>query len=143
AGKQGHAPLLAGWNSEESNARGVLGRDEPTKENFEKAVARLYGAESKSVLAEYAPASDAEVLQAATDLASDRFIAYSTWKWIDLHRRTSGKPVYRYFYTHLRPPGSAPEAAAGEAKGGAAAAPPPSRGAAHSAEIEYAMGNLP
>ena len=37
AGKQAHVPLLAGWNSEESNARGVLGRDEPTVENFEKA----------------------------------------------------------------------------------------------------------
>ena len=42
AGKQAKVPLLAGWNSEESNARGILGRDEPTKENFEKAVRRLY-----------------------------------------------------------------------------------------------------
>ena len=40
AGKQAHVPLLAGWNSEESNARGVLGRDDPTRENFEKAVTR-------------------------------------------------------------------------------------------------------
>ena len=27
-------------------------------------------------------------MQSATDLASDRFIAYSTWKWFDLHTRT-------------------------------------------------------
>src|SRR5262249_35501057 len=43
AGKQAHVPLLAGWNSEESNARAVFGREEPNKANFEKAVERLYG----------------------------------------------------------------------------------------------------
>jgi para-nitrobenzyl esterase len=150
AGKQAHVPLLAGWNSEESNARAVLGRDEPTRENFEKAVARLYGADAKAVLAEYAPATNEEVLQAATDLASDRFIAYSTWKWIDASAQTGGKPVYRYFYSHPRPRMTAAmgNATAGLAGGvirgsGAPATPaPPARGAVHSAEIEYAMGNL-
>jgi para-nitrobenzyl esterase len=90
AGKQAKVPLLAGWNSEESNARGVLGRDEPTRENFEKAVRRLYPNDAGAVLKEYAPASDAQVLQAATDLAGDRFIGYSTWKWIDVAARTGG-----------------------------------------------------
>jgi para-nitrobenzyl esterase len=121
AGKQARVPLLAGWNSEEQGARSVLGRDEPTRENFEKAVNRLYPNDAAAILAEYAAATDADVLQAATDLASDRFIAYSTWKWIDTAGRTGGKPVYRYYYSRPRP--------------GA-------RGAAHSAEIEYAMGNL-
>ena len=37
-------------------------------------------------------------------LASDRFIAYSTWKWFDLHRKNSSQPVYRYLYSKLRPP---------------------------------------
>jgi para-nitrobenzyl esterase len=149
SGKQAHVPLLAGWNSEESNARGVLGREEPTKENFEKAVTRLYGAEAKPVLAEYAPANDAEVLQAATDLASDRFIAYSTWKWIDAAAQTGGKPVYRYFYARPRPRMTAamgdatPGLAGGVIRGSGSGTPaPPARGAVHSAEIEYAMGNL-
>jgi para-nitrobenzyl esterase len=122
AGKQAHVPLLAGWNSQEQDGRSVLGRDvPPTRENFEKAVTRLYRDNAKAVLAEYAPATDDEVMQAATDLASDRFIAYGTWKWIDAAGKTGGKPVYRYFYTRPRPG---------------------SKGAAHSAEIEYAMGNL-
>ena len=56
-----------------------------------------------------------------TDLASDRFLAYSTWKWLDAHAATSGQPVYRYLYARPRP--------------GA-------HGAVHSAEIEYALGNL-
>ena len=83
--------------SKQSCARSVLGRDEPTVENFKKAVTRLYGDHAAEVLAEYAPASDSEVAPIATILASDRFIAYSTWKWIDLASRTGGKPVYRYF----------------------------------------------
>jgi para-nitrobenzyl esterase len=149
AGKQARVPLLAGWNSEEQNARGVLGRDEPTRENLEKAVTRLYGANAKAVLAEYAAAKDEDVTQAATDLASDRFIAYSTWKWIDACAKTGGKPVYRYYYARPRPrmtpemgnatPGLAGGVIRGTGKGTPA---PPARGAVHSAEIEYAMGNL-
>lgn len=148
SGKQAHVPLLAGWNSEESNARGVLGRDEPTKENFEKNVRRLYPNDADAVLKEYAPATDADVIQAATDLASDRFIAYSTWRWIDACARTGGKPVYRYYYSRPRPKmtpemgNATPGLAGGVIRGGQGAPPPPARGAVHSAEIEYAMGNL-
>ena len=35
-----------------------------------------------------------EALQFATDLSADRFIGFSTWKWIDVEGRTGGKPVY-------------------------------------------------
>ena len=34
---------MVGWNSEEMNYRMVLGQDKPTKENYEKALKRLYG----------------------------------------------------------------------------------------------------
>ena len=104
SGKQAHVPLLAGWNSEEMNARGVLGRDEPNRENFEKAVGRLYGADAAAVLKEYAAGTNEEALQSATGLAGDRFIAFSTWKWIELCGKTGGKPVYRYYYSRPRPP---------------------------------------
>lgn len=148
SGKQARVPLLAGWNSEEQGARSVLGRDEPSKENFEKAVKRLYGGEADAVLAQYSPATDADVVQVATDLASDRFIAYSTWRWIDAAAKTGGKPVYRYYYSRPRPAmrpemGNATAGlAGGVVRGGSGAPPPPARGAVHSAEIEYAMGNL-
>ena len=150
AGKQTHVPLLAGWNSEEQGARSVLGRDEPTLENYKKAVNRLYGDHAAEVLAEYAPASDAEVAPVATILASDRFIAYSTWKWIDLASRTGGKPVYRYFYSRPRPAmnpaiGNVTAGLAGgvvRTQGPAVNPPPTPKGAVHSAEIEYALGNL-
>ena len=79
----------------------------------------------------YAPKTDKEVEQVATDLAGDRFIGYSTWKLTDEHAKTSGKPVYRYYYERARP--------ALMSSAGNQTVP---KGAAHSAEIEYAMANL-
>jgi para-nitrobenzyl esterase len=149
AGRQAHVPLLAGWNSEESNPRAVLGGQAPTLENYKKAVERLYGPHADEILKEYAAATDSDVVQAATDLASDRFIAFSTWKWIDLCAQTGGRPVYRYYYSRPRPPmnpdmGNATAGLAGGViRGQGRGTPrPPARGAVHSAEIEYAMGNL-
>ena len=124
AGKQARVPLLAGWNSEELNWQALLGRDEPTPENFKKVLDKLYGARAGEALKHYPATTREEVIQSVTDMAGDRFIAYSTWKWIELHAKTSGAPVYRYLYARPRP------------------ATPPSRGAVHSAEIEYALGNL-
>lgn len=145
-GQQAKVPLLVGWNNEEMNFRAVLGNDQPTKENFEKAVKRLYGEEADEVLKWYHPASDAEVEQVATDLAGDRFISYSTWRWAEWHGKTSGQPVFRYLYEKPRPPmvpemgDASPGLAGGVQRGGPPQ--PPAKGAVHSAEIEYAMGNL-
>ncbi len=150
AGEQAHVPLLVGWNSEESNFQAILRQDKPTRENFARAVQRSYGDRAGEVMKVYEPATDAEVEQVATDLAGDRFIGFSTWKWGDLQARTGGKPVYRYLYARPRPamrsePGDAvPGLAGGVLKGAEAKAnrPPAARGAVHSAEIEYALGNL-
>lgn len=147
AGEQAHVPLLLGWNSEEMNAFALLGKESPTMSGYEKVVRNLYGANADRVLEQYKPNSDADVLSVATDLAGDRFISYSTWKWADEHAKTN-QPVYRYLYGKPRPQ---MVAAMGDAQAGLAGgvvrdskAPkmPPARGAVHSAEIEYAMGNL-
>jgi len=137
AGEQAKVPLLAGSNSEEQGARGVLGTSAPTPENFVAAVRRLYGDRAEAVLKAYAPSTPYEVMEAATELASARFIAYGTWKWAELQAKTGGKPVYRYLYTHPRPRFSPPGA-----KGPETPTPQP-LGAVHSAEIQYAMGNIP
>ena len=121
AGQQAHVPLLVGWNSQESDAGGVLGKDAPTPENFTKALGTVFGDRAADAARFYSSSTDEEAQQSATDLASDRFIAFSTWKWYDLHRRTGGKPVFRYFFSRPRPGAT---------------------GAVHSAEIEYALGNL-
>jgi para-nitrobenzyl esterase len=149
AGQQAHVPLLVGWNSQEMAYQMILGPSAPTKENYAAAVQKLYGPQAADVQRVYPAATDAEAEQAATDLAGDRFIAYSTWKLADAQAQTSGQPVYRYLYARPRP-AMTPEMgnatanlAGGVTKGTGAAAPaPPAKGAVHSAEIEYALGNL-
>ena len=121
AGDQAHVPLLVGWNSQESDAWGVLGRDAPTPDNFAKALRTVFGDHADDAAKLFPASTDEEARSSATALASDRFIAFSTWKWYDLQSKTSGKPVFRYLFSRPRPGGS---------------------GAVHSGEIEYALGNL-
>ncbi len=156
AGEQAQVPLLLGWNSEELGFRALLGEDKPTIENFAKAVQKLYGDRAAGILEVYPAATDQAAEQAATDLASDRFIGFSTWKWSELQSQTSRQSVYRYLFSrpHPRTRPEIGEVTAGLAGGilksdeppaarKTALAPPPARGAVHSAEIEYALGNLP
>jgi para-nitrobenzyl esterase len=150
AGEQAHAPLLAGTNSEESGYFAVIGREKPTVENYRKALERLYPGKAEEAFKLYPASNETEVMDAAQQLASDRFIGYSTWKWMDVATKTGGKPTYYYLYARPRPAmrpemGDAqPGLAGGVVRGQQAAANPrpQSRGAVHSAEIEYAMGNL-
>ena len=132
AGKQAHVPLLAGWNSEESSARGVM-QETPDSASVRATLARLFGDRAAEAAKVFPASTPDEALQSMTDLASDRFIGFSTWKWLDVHGHTSGQPVYRYLYARPRP--------ATVATSGPGAAPA-GRGAVHSAEIEYALGNL-
>ena len=131
AGEQAHVPLLVGWNSEESGVRALLRNDPATPENYAKAVRTAYTDRADDVLKAYPGGSEAEIQESGTALASDRFIAFSTWKWFDLHRATGGKPTFLYFYARPRPAMVTPPANAR-----------PAQGAVHSAEIEYALGNL-
>jgi len=125
AGKQMHVSLLAGWNSSEADVHGFLGNNVPiTVADYQKAVQKAYAGHADEVLKLYPAANDAEVAQVATDLATDRFMGYATWKFGDLQSKTGGGvPVYRYFFKRQRPNTTG-------------------FGAVHSAEIEYALGNL-
>lgn len=150
-GKQAHIPLLAGWNSAETSYPSLLRKDEPTPENYAKVIKELYGDKSEEILKLYPGTTNQEVMSSATALASDRFIVYSTWKWIDLQSQTGTKPVYRYVFSKSKPPVTAamengtPGLAGGIIKGKeetAVEAPAAPAGAPHAFEIEYAMGNL-
>jgi para-nitrobenzyl esterase len=151
-GQQAKVPLLAGWNSLEMGPQMIFGNGPATVENFRKGVARIHGSNAEKILKVYQPASDEEAEQAATDLAGDMFIGFGTWMLTHLHSGNSGKPVYRYLYVRPRPQmrpemGNAQAGLAGgiirDTTGKAKAPAPPAKGAVHSAEIEYAMGNLP
>jgi para-nitrobenzyl esterase len=145
--QQAMVPLLLGWNSEEMNYRALGFGKELTNESYTQKIKELYGDEATEVLQLY-PAGTPEITeQSATDLAGDRFIAYSTWKWFDLHRKNSAQPVYRYYFSKPRPEMRDKDLEAGLAGGvikkdkNTPKASKP-KGAVHSAEIEYAMGNL-
>jgi para-nitrobenzyl esterase len=97
---------------------------------FAAVVDSLYGADAGEALRLFPGATPQQIMESGTLLAGARFIAYSTWKWAELQHRTGMRPVFRYLFAHPRPATIAP-----------APSPPPA-GAVHSAEIEYALGNL-
>jgi len=130
AGEQAHVPLLVGWNTEESDYHGILGDQAPTRENLAAVIRKESGARADEALALYRVDSDEQVKQVAGELATDVFMGLGTWKWADLHAQTGGSAVYRYLYARPRP-------------GAPGGNDPPARGAVHSSEIEYALGNLP
>ncbi|MFN8440289.1 MAG: carboxylesterase family protein [Caldilineaceae bacterium] len=150
AGAQSQVPLLVGWNSEEMNYRFLLGDNPPTLANYHAMVRERFGEAAEPLLQLYPATNEDEVIASATDLAGDLFIGYSTWKWADLHGQSSHHPVYRYLYAHPRPPmrpemGNAVAGLAGGVIRGeedTAQPIPQARGAVHSADIEYFMGNL-
>lgn len=131
AGRAAKVPLLVGSNSQEGAWNSILGDATPTVTNYRAALERMFPGRGEELFALYPVASDAEVPTTAMRLASDRFLGASTWQWFDLHRR-SGQPTYYYHYRHIRPAALPP-------LGNSMPAP---LGAVHSAEIEYALGNL-
>jgi para-nitrobenzyl esterase len=147
AGEQAQVPLLLGWNSAEIPGVAFMQGLPYTEENYVAKVKETYPDDYAKVLQLYPHASVKEIELSATALAADRFIAYSTWKWFDLHRKNSEQPVYRYLYSKLRPPLKDQNLMPGLAGGTMerdpnAPEPPKAVGAPHACEIEYCMGNL-
>lgn len=146
AKEQAQIPLLLGWNSAE--IPGMAFTQGPyTEDNYVTKVKEAYPKKHKEVLELYPYGSPKEIEYSATALASDRFIAYSTWKWFDLHRKNSDQPVYRYLYSKVRPELRDKNLASGLAGGTVEKSSdtpetPKPVGAPHACEIEYCMGNL-
>jgi para-nitrobenzyl esterase len=129
AGKQSTVPLLAGWNRDEMNYHAVLGDDPPTAANFRTHLDALYSAHADEIAKLYSGSTEAEIKRAAQDLAGDRFIAFGTWKWLEMTAKTGKVPVYRYEFDQTLP--LAPDAPAGAE---------PS--APHASEIEFVFQML-
>jgi len=144
AKEQALVPLLLGWNSAEIPGVAFMQGQPYTAENYIAKVKKTYPNDWEEVLRLYPHGSEKEIELSATALAADRFIAYSTWKWFDLHRNNSDQPVYRYLYSKLRPPLKDQNLTPGLAGGTMQNGPkmPAAVGAPHACEIEYCMGNL-
>jgi len=126
-GKQSRVPLLAGWNADEGDYRSFFEKDEPTAENYAAHAKTAFGDHASEFLKVYLGDTDAEAKRSAQDFTGDQFIAYSTWKWIEMHQATAHTPIYRYQFDQ------APPAADGSAG---------PQGAYHSAEIEFVFNVL-
>lgn len=125
-------PLLAGINSQEASHDQILGNQEPTVANYHLALKKLYPEDHGKVFSLYPATSQEQVLNAAQALAGDRFLGFSTWNWIHMATQKNGQSGYYYLFNHKRPP----------SVGSSADSTAHIRGAIHSAEIEYALGNL-
>jgi len=129
-GRQSKVPLLAGWNADEGSFESIFeNKEAPTAANFAARVHALYGDHADAILKLYPAATDEQVKRAAQDLVGDRFIAYSTWKWIEMQLKTGESSIYRYEFDDAPPAAKNSDA--------------PSRGAYHSAEIEFVFEALP
>jgi para-nitrobenzyl esterase len=135
AGRQAHVPLLAGWNADEVRAGVVLAKQKATAQSFPEDVRKRFGDHADAVLKMYPAKTDSDALESAAALATDSFMGYSTWKWIETHTRTGGSPVYRYSFDRKIP-------VAGDAKVNGVAATSRDIGARHAGEIEYVFGAL-
>ena len=147
AQEQAQVPLLVGWNSAEMNGMSFMYGKPYTGENFISRVKETYPNEYEEVLNLYKHTTEKEVELSATELASERFITYSTWKWFDLQRKNSSQAVYRYLFCRPRPPFKDRALSSGLAGGIIKQDQTPTPrikplGASHAEEIEYCMGNL-
>lgn len=158
AGRQMRVPLLVGGNSLEMSPAAYFGYitmsgREITMEDIAKIASGMFGDNTEEMLSLYGiTAPDDIYKQPGIDLCGDLFLAYSTWRWGNIHNATSGQPVYRYLYSRERPKmmieGKVAGLAGGvkdktEAEEVVENKIPEIHGAVHSADIEYAMGNLP
>jgi para-nitrobenzyl esterase len=135
AKEQAQVPLLLGWNSAEIPGMAFMQAAAYNDENYVNKVKEAYPQDYEKVLKLYPHGTEKEIELSATALASDRFIAYSTWKWFDLHRKNSSRPVYRYLYSKIPPP------VIMKTENTPFKMPEPI-GAPHACEIPYCMGNL-
>lgn len=130
SGEQAPVPLLVGSNSQEDKYTSLLGEQAPTPGNYRTAMEKRLGKHAAEALQLYPGRTGDEVKTSGTAFAGDQFIAFSTWRWMDMQRRTGHAPVYYYYFTQARP------AKRDDSAG-------PDTGAVHSGDIEYALGNLP
>jgi para-nitrobenzyl esterase len=122
SGKQAKVPLLAGFNRDE----GFFLSDGMTAEKWAAMATERYADRANTFLQLYPGSSDAVAARSAADFAGDQFIAYSTWKWMEIDRKTGNKNIYRYRLDLAAPPSKFH----------------PGSYAFHSDDIEYVFGTL-
>jgi len=132
-GEQAHVPLLAGWNADEGKMQVLMNPQKPTAKSFAESAQKRFGDSAPEFLKLYPAGNDDEALVSAETLSGDDFIAYNTWKWMDMQVKTGSSPVYQYHFEQV-PKG----------KPGAKIGPFPAEeaGSRHACELEYVFETL-
>ena len=130
AGKQSQVSLLAGWNADEIRMSVTMAKEKPTAKTFPERLRQQFKDNADGALKVYPASTDEEAVTSAGDLASDNFIVFGTWKWIEMQTKT-GKPVYRFQFDRAVP---VPEAMKSTGL--------KTFGAAHATELEYVFDML-
>ena len=132
-GEQAKVPLLAGWNSDEGKIMVLMNPQKPTAASFAALAQARFGSASTQFLQLYPADTDQEAVRSAQAFSGDDFIAFSTWKWLDMQRRTGNVPVYQYLFAQVP-----------KTKPGAMIGPLPAieAGSKHAGEIEYVFQTL-
>jgi len=116
AGRQKPRSALAGWNKDEGNFRSFFNGDEPTVANYAALAKKRFSSNAENFLKVYSAATDAEAKRQRRILPGIIFIAYATWKWLDMQIKTGESPVFRYEFDQTLPlaadaePGTEPRA---------------------------------
>ena len=132
-GKQSHVPLLAGWNAQEASWAVVYAKEKPTAQTFPEQMHARFNDRAAEVLKLYPASSDEEARKSAIALASDLFIVYITWEWLEQQNKTGQATVYGYVFD--RTPPVSPDMKVNGVS-------PKELGARHACEIEYVFGAL-
>jgi para-nitrobenzyl esterase len=120
SGKQAKIPLLAGFNRDEGSAEGM------TAEKWQTMARQRFAGQAGAFVDLYPGDTDAVAARSAADFNGDEFIAYGTWKWLEIDRKTGDKNVYRYRLDLAAPPSKFHQGSY----------------AFHSDDIEYVFGTL-
>jgi len=132
-GEQARVPLLAGWNADEGKIMVLINPQKTTAKSFSDLARARFGAASPEFLKLYPASTDEEALRSAQAFSGDDFIAFSTWKWLDMQLKTGKAPVYQYLFAQIP-----------KTKPGAMEGPVPAieAGSKHAGEIEYVFQTL-
>ncbi len=141
AGKQNDVPMIAGWNHDEGGSgkapliitptggsNAATTGDQPSDlERLKETATKDFGAHAEQFLQAFPATTNEQALERLQQYATDRFIAYGTWSWLEAQTQTGKAPAYRYRFDLVPPPDPAR----------------PNRfGVFHSDDIEYVFGNL-
>ena len=87
-GEQAHVPLMAGWNRDEGSYQEFFKTEQVNQENYAAKIRQKFGEAAVEALKLFPGGSDEEVKSSAALLSTADFIAFGTWKWMEMHRQT-------------------------------------------------------